>query len=343
MKRRKKRQSIRGYIYDVGHLIEACHTSYENKSQHQRRKPEVRAVMDDTLSFATAKLAEITGDTYRVGDYRHFPLRDRKKVRPISVLPYADRCVQNLYKGGVEPVIINQATDDMCAGLPGRGVTSSEARWCVVRKVRNIMKKDGAVWMWQGDISKFYDNISNVIVMRELERIVTDKVVLALLREHVMKQSNLAIGDPISHLIASLVIAPLVRHLKAHGATLVNYADDFWCVAPTREEAYRIKRLAEKYAVTHLRLHFKPSQVRRIDAGPFCFCGFVFHPNGKVFLSSETKRRYVKSRHKKRSRASYNGMLLMCNSRHLRKKVEMYDNNRNGHGKVSDKICGQAA
>lgn len=343
MKRSKRRQSIRAYIYDVGHLIEACHTSYENKSPRQKQKPEVRAVMDDVVAFAVGMNKEIVGGTYHPGDYRKFSLKDRKKVRMISVLPYCDRSVQNLYKGAVEPVIINQTTDDMCAGLPGRGVTASEARWCVVRKVRNIMKKDGAVWMWQGDISKFYDNIRNVIVMRELERIVTDKVVLALLREHIMKQGNLAIGDPISHLIASLVIAPLVRDLKAHGATLVNYADDFLCVAPTREEAYRIKRLAEKYAVTHLRLHFKPSQVRRIDDGPFRFCGFVFHPNGKVFLGSETKRRYVKSRHKKRSRASYNGMLLMCNSRHLRKKVEMYDNNRNGHGKVSDKIRGQAA
>lgn len=332
MKRGRKRQSIRAYIYDVGHLIGACHTSYENKSQRQKRKKEVRRVMDDTLAFATAKLVEITGGTYRVGNYRHFPLKDRKKVRPISVLPYADRCVQNLYKGGVEPVIVNQATDDMCAGLPGRGVTSNEPRWCVVRKVRNIMKTDGAVWMWQGDVSKFYDNIRNVIVMRELERIVTDKVVLCLLREHIMKQDKLAIGDPISHLIASLVIAPLVRHLKTNGAVLVNYADDFWCVARTKEEAYRIRRLAEEYAVTHLRLHFKPSQVRRIDAAPFRFCGYVFYPNGKVFISSETKRRYVRTRHRKRSVASYNGMLAVCNSRHLRKKVERFDNNRNANG-----------
>lgn len=343
MKRSKRRQSIRAYIYDVGHLIEACHTSYENKSPRQKQKPEVRAVMDDVVAFSVGMNKEIINGTYHPGDYRKFSLKDRKKVRMISVLPYCDRSVQNLYKGGVEPVIINQTTDDMCAGLPGRGVTASEARWCVVRKVRNIMKKDGAVWMWQGDISKFYDNIRNIIVLRELERIVTDKVVLALLREHIMKQSNLAIGDPISHLIASLVISPLVRDLKAHGATLVNYADDFLCVAPTREEAYRIKRLAEKYAVTHLRLHFKPSQVRRIDDGPFRFCGFVFHPNGKVFLSSETKRRYVKSRHKKRSRASYNGMLLVCNSRHLRKKVEMYDNNRKRYGKDEDKVCREAA
>ena len=343
MGRMNRKRSIRSYIYDKANLREACHTSYEGKSQRQRQKPEVRAVMDNLDSFVERKMLEIAGGTYCVGDYSHFWLKDRKKVRGISVLPYADRCVQNLYKGGIEPVIVNQATDDMCAGLPGRGVTATAARWCVVRKVQAIMRTDGAVWMWQGDVSKFYDSVRNVIVMRELERVISDKVVLALVREHVMKQRTLAIGDPFSHLIASLVIAPLVRHLKAGGVMLVNYADDFLCFARTKEEMYRVRRMAEEYAVTRLRLHFKPSQVRRADAAPFRFCGFVFHPNGKVFMNSATKKRYVRARHRRRSLASYNGMLTCCNSRHLRKRVEMRDNDRKRHEKGTDALCRQAA
>ena len=343
MIRGNRKRSIRSYIYDRANLREACYVSYQGKSARQRRKAEVRAVMDDLETFVERKNGEIRSGTYRVGDYRHFHLKDRKKRRRISVLPYGDRSVQNLYKSGIEPVIVNQATDDMCAGLPGRGVTASEAKWCVVLKVQRILRTDEAVWMWQGDIRKFYDSIRNVIVMKQLERIISDKVVLELVREHVMKQRELAIGDPFSHLLASLVIAPLVRYMKANGATVVNYADDFWCVARTKEEIYRIKNMAERFAVTRLRLHFKPSQVRRIDAAPFRFCGFVFYPNGKVFLCSDTKKRYVKSRHRRRSVASYNGMLICCNSRHLRKKVEMNDNNRKRHGKGTDTLRGQAA
>ena len=341
MIRRKKKHSIRAYIYDEGNLMDACDTSYRGKSKRQRAKREVREVMDDMKEFVSTKMNEIKHGTYQVGEYRHFSLRDRKKSRNISVLPYGDRCVQNLYKSGIEPVVVNQATDDMCAGLPGRGVTASEARGCVVRKVRRMIGKQNAVWMWQGDVSKFYDSIRNVIVMRELEHIITDKVVLALLRQHIMNQKELAIGDPFSHLISSLVIAPLVRYLKAHGVKFVNYADDFLCVASTRKEAYRIKTLAERYAVTHLRLHFKPSQIRRIDSAPFCFCGYVFHPNGKVLICSATKKKYVKTRHRSRSLASYNGMLLCCNSRHLRKKVELNDNY--SHGKETNALCRQVA
>ena len=197
------KKSTRSYIYDVGHLRDACHTSYDGKSAEQRQKKEVMDVMNHIDDFARDTLLAIKQGTYRVGQYRHFRLRDKKKEREISVRPYPDRCVQNLYKGAIEPLIINQATDDMCAGLPGRGVTASDPRWCVVRKIQRIMRSSRAVYMWQGDIAKFYDNIRNVLVMRELERIISDKVVLALLRDHLMQQRKLAIGDPISpHRIA---------------------------------------------------------------------------------------------------------------------------------------------
>lgn len=323
------KKSTRSYIYNVGHIRDACYTSYDGKSDEQRHKKEVMDVMNHIDDFARDTFLAIKQGTYRVGQYRHFRLRDKKKEREISVLPYPDRCVQILYKGAVEPLIINQATDDMCAGLPGRGVTASDPRWCVVRKIQRIMRSSRAVYMWQGDIAKFYDNTRNVLVMRELERIISDKVVLSLLRDHLMQQRKLAIGDPISHLIASLMMAPLVRHLKSLGAILVNYADDFWVVAETEEQMYFYRQEAERFAVTRLRLHFKPSQIRLISKAPFRFCGFVYHPNGKVFLASDTKKRYIRTRHSRRSRASYNGMLLVCNSRHLRKKIEIHDNYKN--------------
>ena len=64
----------------------------------------------------------------------------------------------------------------MCAGLPYRGVTASDSRWSVGRKVQRIMRSSQAVYMWQGDIRKFYDNIHNVLVMKRLEHIISDKV-----------------------------------------------------------------------------------------------------------------------------------------------------------------------
>lgn len=322
------RKSTRAYIYDKQNLQQACYVSYRGKSKRQRQKPEVRVIMDDIPTFADTKMSQIRSGTYQVGAYRHFPLRDRKKIRPISVLPQDDRCVQNLYKGAFEPLVLRQVTDDMCAGLPGRGVTARDPRWSVVSKMKRAIRSSGCVYIWQGDISKYYDNVRNVIAMRFIEGIIHDPVVLGLFRQHLMQMRTLAIGDPWSHLIASLYMAPLVRYLKQNGANLINFADDFFCWATTKEELWRIRRLAQDFAIRTLRLHFKPSQIRRMDSAPVRFCGFVFFPNGKVFLTSDTKKRYVRTRHRSRSVASYNGMLSVCNSRHLRYKVEYHDNNR---------------
>lgn len=320
------KKSIRRSILDAGNLADACRNSYAGKSARKREKHEVKAVMSDLDGFSSSTVTTIRNDDYHVGRYRHLTIHDKKKTRELSFLPFSDICVQNHYKRAIEPVIIRQTTDDMCAGLPHRGVTARCARWNVVRKVRKLMRSARSVYVWQGDISKFYDSVRNVVVMKLLERKIHDPFVLKLLREHIMNLRTLAIGDPMSHLIASLVIAPLVRHLKSIGARLVNYADDFLVFAETREECRRIEQEARRFAVTELRLHFKPSQIRRVDAAPIRFCGFVFHPNGKVALLSYTKKRYVRTRHSRRSRASYNGMILACNGRNLRKKVEVYDN-----------------
>ena len=320
------KKSVRAYIYDPQSMRRACYTSYAGKSKRQRRKKEVTEVMDNIDDFIEEALNEIKSGTYEVGKYRHFDLHDKKKKRRISVQPYKHRCIQNVYKDAVEPIVVNQATDDMCAGLPKRGVTAKEKRWSVVKKVQRLIRSSKYTHIWQGDISGFYYNIRNVVVMKSLERKISDKEALRLIRQHVMAQKDLAIGDPMSHLIASLVISQLVRHLKSLGAVLVNYADDFIVFSDDEFKLKRIAAAAQKFAITKLRLRFKPYQIRRIDKGPFRFCGFVYYPNGKVFLLSRTKKRYIRTRHKARSLASYNGMLLACNSRNLRKKVEQFDN-----------------
>lgn len=334
------KKSVRAYIYDPQSMRRACYTSYAGKSKRQRRKKEVTEVMDNIDDFIEEALNEIKSGTYEVGEYRHFDLHDKKKKRRISVQPYKHRCIQNVYKDAVEPIVVNQATDDMCAGLPKRGVTAKDKRWSVVNKVRRLMRSSKYTHIWQGDISGFYYNIRNVVVMKLLERKVRDREALRLIRQHIMAQKDLAIGDPISHLIASLVISQLVRYLKSLGATLVNYADDFLVFSDDEHKLKRLAAAAQKFAVTKLRLRFKPYQIRRIDKGPFRFCGYVYYPNGKVFLLSRTKKRYIRTRHKARSQASYNGMLMACNARHLRKKVEQYDNYKK-HAKTTNALCRQ--
>lgn len=321
--------------WNVTHgMAEAVHKGYTSKSSRQRSKPEVADVWDRRDDFCREMEVLLADGGYTIGEYRHFRLTDKKKARDISVLPFIDRCVQNDVKNAIEPLVLRQMTDDMLGGLPGRGVLADDARHCVIRRMQRIMADRHLVYYIQADVRKFYDSVDNVVAMGILERFVTDRRTLALIRQHLFKQKKLAIGDPFSHLIANMVMAQVVRRLKkkfGKSIRMVNFSDDMF-VASESKDVLKAVRREMREAAAELRLHYKRIYIRRIDDQPIVFCGMKYSRDA-VLMSQRTKKRYIKSRHKKRSMASYNGILEKCDSKYLRYLVELKDNKH-----MTDKI-----
>ena len=199
-------------------LHAAVYDSYMAKSTRQRAKREVKAVMSDVDRFCQRKQSELANGTYRIGNYRHFRLKDKKKERDISVLPYEDRCVQNDIKDAIQPLLLRQMTDDMMGGLPGCGVLASDKRHQVVARMRVLLNDLSLRYCLQGDIHKFYDNVDNVISMRLIEKQVKDKRTRAVIRQHLFNQKRLAIGDPFSHLIANIICRSLSARQRKYTA-----------------------------------------------------------------------------------------------------------------------------
>lgn len=315
------------YIQGEWNLADGFRKSYKNKSKRQKEKPEVREVMDD-LDAKTAEVHRTIMDgTYEVGEYRHYVLHDRKKARNISVLPFVDRGVQNMIKDAIEPILVNQFTDDMCAGIPHRGISARKKRWSVISKMRKAMADKKNKWCILMDIHHCYDTINNVVVARELEKHITDKRTLELVKKHLFTQKYLAIGDPISHLYCNLIVSRIVRRLKEEGKCrcLVNFADNIAIFGDSKEEVVRLSKLAKQESARQ-RLRFNKSYPFEIDkVGVVNFCGRKY-TRSKVTLRNDTKIRYIKARHKSRSMPSYNGIIISCNARNLRKQVENKDN-----------------
>ena len=312
----------------------AVHNSYTNKSARQRRKREVRRVMNDVEGFCQRKTNELRSGMYKVGKYRHFRLRDKKKERDISVLPYEDRCVQNDAKDAIQPLLLRNMTDDMLGGLPGRGVLVN-GHYGVVSRMRELMNDASLTHYIQGDVAKFYDNIDNIIAMRTIERNVTDKRTLALIRQHLFNQKKLAIGDPFSHLIANAVMSIIIRSIKTQhpNIRLVNFADDVFIASNSKAELTEVRKTMKDEA-SKLRLHFHRLYVRPMPSKgkTVTFCGYKFG-RGYVKLTQRTKKRYIKARHSERSMGSYNGMLQVADTKHLRQLTE-----RNYNRHMSEKI-----
>lgn len=318
-------------------MYAATHDAYMAKTARQRAKREVQAVMVDMTAFCQRKQQELRTGAYHVGKYRHFRLRDKKKTRFISVLPYEDRCVQNANKDSIQPLILREMTDDMLGGLPGCGVLSSDPRHQVVQQMREAMNDRSLTHYLQGDITKFYDNVDNVISMRLIERQVKDKRTRAVIRQHLFNQKKLAIGDPFSHLVANLNMSVIIRKAKAkygHRIRLINFADDFIAFAKDKATLTALRRDMRIWA-RQMRLHYKPMYVRPVPGcpvnggisavHPITFCGYRFG-RGYVHLTQRTKKRYIKARHKKRSMGSYQGIVQVADTKHLRHLIEHKDN-----------------
>ena len=314
-------------------LHAAVYTSYMAKTSRQRAKREVVAVMSDIDAFCARKQHELKNGTYCVGHYRHFRLTDKKKDRDISVLPYEDRCVQNAVKDAIQPILMKQMTDDMMGGLPGCGVLASDKRHQVVARMRVFMNDRSMHYYLQGDIRKFYDSVDNVISMRLIEHHVSDPRTLSVIRQHLFNQKRLAIGDPFSHLVANLNMSVIIRKAKAkygNAIKLINFADDFIAFANDKTTLNRMRRDMRRWA-KEMRLHYKPMYVRPIDPrpgkeyDPIIFCGYKFG-RGYVHLTRRTKQRYIRARHRSRSMGSYQGIIGVADSRHLRHIVQHQDN-----------------
>ena len=314
-------------------LHAAVYDSYTAKSSRQRAKREVAKVMADVDGFCQRKQMELASGCYHVGDYRHFRLRDKKKERDISVLPYEDRCVQNAIKDAIEPLLLRQMNDDMMGGLPGCGVLASDKRHQVVARMRVLLNDRSLKYCLQGDIKKFYDHVDNVISMRLIEKQVKDKRTRAIIRQHLFNQKRLAIGDPFSHLIANLNMSVIVRKMKAkygENIKVVNFADDFVAFSKEKDILNNLRRDMQQWAKA-MRLHYKPMYVRPIDAkpnnkyNPIIFCGYKF---GRcyVHLTQRTKKRYIKARHKERSMGSYQGIIGVADTKELKKRIQYQDN-----------------
>ena len=325
--------SISTWHNTVTGLYAATHDAYMAKTAQQRRKREVRRVMRDVEGFCQRKQAELRDGSYHVGPYRHFRLRDKKKERNISVLPYEDRCVQNAVKDAIQPLILRQMTDDMLGGLPGCGVLASDKRHQVVARMRVLLNDRSLTHCLQGDISKFYDHVDNVISMELIERQVKDKRTRAVIRQHLFNQKKLAIGDPFSHLISNLNMSVIIRKAKekyGKRIVLVNFADDFIAFSRDKKTLNNLRRDMRIWA-RQMRLHYKPMYVRPIDAKPgkeyqpIIFCGYQYG-RGFVHLSQQTKQRYVKARHRERSMGSYKGIIEVADTNELKKRVQYQDN-----------------
>jgi len=147
-------------------------------------------------------------------------------------------------------------------------------------EVIRVVGGRGHYWAVDGDIKGYFDAIDHDLLMERLERRISDRRVLKLLRKWlkagVMEEGKVrtaTAGSPqggvISPLLANVYLDDLDRIWEttcSHLGRLVRYADDFVVLCRSREQAERaLTRVRELMGVLRLELH--PIKTKVVELG----------------------------------------------------------------------------
>lgn len=234
--------------------------------------------------------------------------------RALGIPTVRDRVVQTAVVLVLEPVFEADLQPEQYAYRAGRSALDA------VRRVHGLVR-GGHTEVIEGDLCGYFDSIPHAELMRSVARRVSDRHLLALIKQWLVapveeddghggwrrttrakdEKRGVPQGAPISPLLSNLYMRrfmlgwKVLGHERALGARIVNYADDFviCCRGNAGAAMEAMRTMLERL---RLAVNEDKTAIRRLPHESVDFLGYTI---GRCY-STQTGRAYVGTRPSKR-------------------------------------------